>query len=746
MKSLSNLFLAFLVASLPVAEARDGGGRSSGRSSGRSTGGGGGNAVKRSPTTGSKISRPTPKPAPKPASRPTTRPAGSSRPTTKPAPKPESRPVSKPESRPVSRPEARPETKPAQRPSVERPTTRPGDGGSRPGSGNDRPGNGNDRPGNGNGINRPGDGNLNRPGSGNGNDNGVNRPGNGNDRPGNGNNRPGDGGNNRPGNGGGNGVNRPGDNSNRPGNGGNLPGIGNNRPGDNNNRPGNGNGNANNRPGDGKPNFDRPNKNDRPNTLPGMVTYPDRPNNQRPDRGGNVNIGNGKGNGNKITNNQQNNIHIDKVNVNRKNNGLNRPGNFPNNKANWDKNKWGGNNSVWGNNNNVNINNNVKINNNYKHNYNYAYRPNCWGARPWWGASSYHSWHHGSWNYGYNSHYYSNRYYYNDSNFASGFMWGIGVWSLGNLIYDMGYQSYRNPYSAPPVQSSDSKSSITYTQPISVAAAANPPGDEATAKLAETKSDEALARSRAAFKNGDYVAALKADEEALGYTPGDTTLHEYRALCLFALGKYGDAAGVLNPVLASGPGWGWDTMVDFYPSSTVYDEQLRRLEAYVKGTPNAADGHFLLGYHYLVCGYTEKAYEQFSKTVELQPADSIARQLRDLMKDSIPDDGSSTAEPPPPPAPIPSEKLVGTWVNDQGANGKITFKLDENGDFIWSYSNGEKSSELKGTYGLDDKGLLVLTTDDTQMISNVSLAQDTDMKFVLVGSPSGDPGLDFKKN
>ncbi len=475
-----------------------------------------------------------------------------------------------------------------------------------------------------------------------------------------------------------------------------------------------------------------------------MVTYPNRPQNNRPNIGGG---NNNQVNINKVTNNRYNNVHINKVNVNRKNNGLNRPGNFPNNKHNWDNKKWGGNNGIWGNNNNININNNVKINNNFRNNYNYACRPNYWGSRPWWGAGSCHTWHHGHWNYGYSSRWYSNRYYYNNnSSFASGVMWGIGVWSLGNLIYDMGYQSYRNPYPAPPVQSESSKSTIVYNQPISVTAAANPPGDEEIAKIAETKSNEALERSRAAFKGGDYVLALKANEEAIGHTPGDSTLHEYRALCLFALGKYGDAAGVLNPVLASGPGWGWDTMVDFYQSSTVYDGQLRKLESYVQGRPDAADGHFLLGYHYLVCGHTEKAYEHFKTTAELQPADSIARQLRDLMKDSLPDDGASEVETPLPPPPVPSEKLVGTWVNTTPDGGKITFKMEESGDFVWNYTLGENTSELKGTYGLDDQGLLVLTTDDTQMVSSITLPQDSELKFVLVGSPTGDPGLDFKKS
>jgi tetratricopeptide (TPR) repeat protein len=539
-----------------------------------------------------------------------------------------------------------------------------------------------------------------------------------------------------------------------------------------------------NRPGlskpDTKPNFNRPGNNDgplanrpinnRPSTLPGMVTYPNRPGNNKPDRpnlgGGDrpnlgdrdrpnlgdrdgpdrINIGKGDNDRNRFNidnSRDRNNIHIDKVNVGRRNVGLNRPSTLPARNRDWDNNRWGGNRGVWGNNNNINVN----INNNFRHNNNYSYRPNYWGARPWWGAGNCHGWHHGHWNYGWNSHYYHNRWYYHDDdNFASGFMWGIAVWSLGNMIYDMGYHSYRNPYQAPPVRYDDSKSSISYTEPISVTAAANPPGDEAVTTLAETKSAEAVDRSRTAFKQGDYVSALKSADEAIGHTPGDVTLHEYRALVMFALGKYSDAAGVLNPVLASGPGWGWDTMIGFYNGSEPYNEQLRKLEAYVKGKPDGAEGHFLLGYHYMVCGHTEKSYEQFDKTAHLQPADSIARQLRDLTKSSLPDDGDTDTAPPARPAPVPSEKLVGTWVSDRGQDGKVTFTMSEKGDYTWSYMNGGKSTDLKGTYGLNDKGLLVLTSDDSQMVSEVTLKDDNQLKFVLVGAPEGDPGLEFKKS
>lgn len=482
---------------------------------------------------------------------------------------------------------------------------------------------------------------------------------------------------------------------------------------------------------DQRPSLERPGTN-RPSTLPGMVTYPNRPD-KRPniDRD-KINVGDR----NNLDLGDRKRVNIENVNIGGRNVGLNRPSTLPANRRDWDNNRWGGNHGVWGN--NVNIN----INNNFRHNNNFSYRPNYWGARPWWGAGHCHTWHHGHWGYGWNNNYYRHHWWYDDDDdFASGFMWGIAVWSLGNLVYDMGYQTYKNPYPAPPVQNTY----ITYTQPVSVAAAANPPGDEQATELAESKSNDALEKSRASFRQGDYIAAYKFVDEALAHTPSDVTLHEYRALIFFALGKYSDAAGVLNPVLASGPGWGWDTMVGFYTSSGAYSEQLRKLEAYVKGSPDKADTRFLLGYHYMVCGYMEQSNAEFSKAVELQPADSISRQLRDLTAASIPDDGETDAEPPARPAPVEPDQLVGAWVSDRGADGKVTFTMNKAGDYTWSFMNAGQSSELKGTYGLDDKGLLVLTSDDTQMVSDVEIKNGNKMHFMLVGAPDGDPGLDFIK-
>jgi hypothetical protein len=125
---------------------------------------------------------------------------------------------------------------------------------------------------------------------------------------------------------------------------------------------------------------------------------------------------------------------------------------------------------------------------------------------------------------------------------------------------------------------------------------------------------------------------------------------------------------------------------------------------------------------------------------------NISRQLRDLTAASIPDAGESDAEPSAKPDPVLADKLVGTWVSDRGADGKVTFTIKETGDYTCSFMNAGKSSELKGIYGLNDKGLLVLTSDDTQMVSEVEMKDGGKMRFVLIGAPDGDSGLDFTKN
>ncbi len=123
--------------------------------------------------------------------------------------------------------------------------------------------------------------------------------------------------------------------------------------------------------------------------------------------------------------------------------------------------------------------------------------------------------------------------------------WGLSCWTLGRLAYDTGYYTYYNPYVAPPVTTSTTI--IRYAEPITVVAANNEPANEEVAETAAEKSAAAMDRARAAFKAEDYVAASKAVDEAISYSPGDQVLHEFRALNLFALGKYSEATGCCIP-------------------------------------------------------------------------------------------------------------------------------------------------------------------------------------------------------
>src|SRR5690606_3331864 len=110
--------------------------------------------------------------------------------------------------------------------------------------------------------------------------------------------------------------------------------------------------------------------------------------------------------------------------------------------------------------------------------------------------------------------------------------------------------------------------------------------------------------------------------------------------------------------------------------------------------------------------------------------------LRDLTKSSLPDNGATDVEPPAPPAPVSAEKLPGTWSADS-SGGKITFVMEDSGSYTWSFSGGGSSTAMQGTWGLNDKGLLVLTADDSQMISAITLDAAGKMNFVLVGGPEG---------
>jgi tetratricopeptide (TPR) repeat protein len=493
--------------------------------------------------------------------------------------------------------------------------------------------------------------------------------------------------------------------------------------------------------------------NERPATRPGNVTFPrpdDRPNISRPDisrpditrPGGGINRPD-------ITRPGAGIIRPDNTipNITRPGGGLNRPGgitrpdfdinnrpgNRPDSRPDWGNN-WGN----WGNwnrpGNRPNFNNN-NININIRNNNNWNYRPNYWGSRPWWVSSRHHHWHHGSWCHGWGRG--------NRRSFAHGFFWGVTAWSMGNWIFNSGYQNFHNPFPAPPVINSAGTTIINYTRPITVVAAEFPPGDEASELAASQKAESFMEEALAVFRKGDFAAALTAVDSAISVVPGDPVMHEFRALVFFAMGRFNDAAGVLNPILASGPGWDWTTMTGLFESQGDYVNLLRKLEEHHRTNPDSAAANFLLGYHYMVLGHLEQALELFERSAKLEPTDTVSAGLRDLLRDSINSEVEEEAENAPPPTPVDPDKLVGTWVSEAPDDGTITLVMTEEGDFTWSFDKTGNNGKLTGEYGIYDSNLLVLISEDSQMAAEVTFAEDSKLSFVLAGGPRGDPGLTF---
>jgi tetratricopeptide (TPR) repeat protein len=574
---------------------------------------------------------------------------------------------------------------------------RGGGGGMRGGAGGGMP-----RPGGG-AMARPGGGGMARPGGG-----GMSRPGGGggyggspsfsSPRPGGGayggGARPGGGaygGGARPGAGPGGGVNRPG--VGQPGTGGGRPGAGgggiDNRPSINN-RPGGGNV-VNNRPGGGNVVNNRPGGGNVVNNRPG---------------GGNV-VNNRPGGGNVI------------------------------------------NNRTGGGNTNIINRGNVNVGNNFGAGY---------GARP----PAYNNWrggygaYHNGWMNGY-WHGYHNGTGWNWGSFALGSALGVTAWGLGSSLYGWGYAPYANPYYYPtavaqPIviqQTLDGGAPQTVTVPASTYDYSQPL-DTQSAPPAANVADPAVAKfdsGREAFKSGDYATALQCTDEALKTLPNDATLHEFRALVLFAVKQYEQAAPPLYAVLSVGPGWDWTTMAGLYPSIDVYTQQLRALEAYVTQNPKSVGSRFVLAYHYMTQGHNDEALAQLKGIVQLNPNDTLSAQL--ITQLSPPSDNSAPPPSTTTTAATPAAKagkIEGTWKASPAKQTSINLNVRDDGTFTWKVDTNGKAQDIVGNWSLAG-GILTLAQNDNggALVGNVTWPSETQFNFRALGAPPSDPGLTFSQ-
>jgi predicted Zn-dependent protease len=139
--------------------------------------------------------------------------------------------------------------------------------------------------------------------------------------------------------------------------------------------------------------------------------------------------------------------------------------------------------------------------------------------------------------------------------------------------------------------------------------------------------NEQFDAARKAFKDSQYAQAQKLVEKAIESLPSDATLHEFRALTLFAQKKYKEAAGTLYAVLSAGPGWDRKTLGGLYPDWDTYAQQFDDLESYRKAHPDDASAHFVMAYHQLVNGSVDQAVAQLKEVVRLAPKDQLSARL-----------------------------------------------------------------------------------------------------------------------
>ncbi len=311
-----------------------------------------------------------------------------------------------------------------------------------------------------------------------------------------------------------------------------------------------------------------------------------------------------------------------------------------------------------------------------------------------------------------------------------------------------GYWSYENPYCVGPVVIDNTR--IDYSQPIVLAA---PSVDDAgtetpVPELSDgpaTAADPAMApldTARDAFARGDYATALAQCDKAVSGRPTDTLPHEFRALALFAVRRYQEAAGPIYAVLALGPGWDWTTMSSFYPDVDVYTGQLRALEQYVRADPDSADARFLLAYHYMTCGHPEAAVEQLKAVVQLKPSDRLSNELLKAMTATGP---AKQPSPSLPAKPVAASALVGNWEAARSAGATVSLQLTRDGQYAWKSTQNGQSREFRGTYRVADNLLILNKGDAPVMVGQVTMPAADQFNFKLPGDNPSDPGLAFVK-
>ena len=211
------------------------------------------------------------------------------------------------------------------------------------------------------------------------------------------------------------------------------------------------------------------------------------------------------------------------------------------------------------------------------------------------------------------------------------------------------------------------------------------------------------------------------------------------------LGRYKEAAAADYAVLSAGPGWDWTTLSGLYPNVDVYTQQLRTLEDYARRTPHAAEARFLLGEHYLTCGYADAAVAQFKEAVRLNPKDQLSSQLLRSITTPDPGDDAPAVPAAAPARPADAASLAGNWTATRADSATIKLALGSDGKFVWAVDQNGKPQQFSGTYSVSDNLLVLKQGNNPVMVGQVDLQASNRFNFKLAGDNPSDPGLTFQR-
>lgn len=383
------------------------------------------------------------------------------------------------------------------------------------------------------------------------------------------------------------------------------------------------------------------------------------------------------------------------------------------------------------------------------------YRDQCQGDWQNWFGDNYG--YYGDWYSGYAPGYWDQSdYLWDDYPVAAAA--GLTWWGANALGYGFGYSDYTNPYYVESMPAYYTEPIVTEpvvnvsVAPVHESTVVTPPADSSGAATAPAASPPAAGSSevvskfdlaRAAFREGRYDEALRLTDAAIALKPRDAVLHEFRSLVLFALQRFHESAATIHPVLDVGPGWDWKTLCSLYPTVDVYTQQLRALEAARNKDLKAADVHFLLGYHYLTCGYADKALTEFRAASEAMPNDTVSASLLATLS---PREAKPAAAPPAAaPNAVAAESVLGTWKATGKGTSTYAMSLRGDGSFTWGFATGSRKQEVKGVHALEGNVLAMEPDSGGVMLAEVSLKDPDTLHFKMIGGASGDPGLDFRR-